>query len=54
MDAPLAIDVMRAARLEQQGYRIRTQTIPASITAKNRLLMGAPDIKSKARAPHNG
>jgi hypothetical protein len=39
---PLAIDVLRAVRLEQQGYRIWTQTIPADITPKNRLLLGAP------------
>ena len=42
MAAPLAIDVLRAVRLEQQGYRIWTQTIPAEITPKNRLLLGAP------------
>jgi hypothetical protein len=40
--APLAIDVLRAVRLEQQGYRIWTHTIPADITPKNRLLLGAP------------
>jgi hypothetical protein len=40
--APLAIDVLRAVRLEQQGYRIWTQTIPEDITPKNRLLLGAP------------
>jgi hypothetical protein len=40
--APLAIDVLRAVRLEQQGYRIWTQTIPPDITPKNRLLLGAP------------
>jgi hypothetical protein len=39
---PLAIDILRAVRLEQQGYRIWTQTIPAEITLKNRLLLGAP------------
>jgi hypothetical protein len=39
---PLAVDVMRAVRLEQQGYRTWTQTIPAEITPKNRLLVGAP------------
>ena len=38
---PLAIDVMRAVRLEQQGYRVWTQTIPAEITPKNRLLIGS-------------
>ena len=42
MDAALAIDVRRAARLERAGYRVWTQTIPAAITAKNRLLLGAP------------
>ncbi|MDP1571227.1 MAG: methyltransferase [Vicinamibacterales bacterium] len=40
VDAPLAIDVMRAVRLEQRGYRVRTQQIPAAITPKNRLLIG--------------
>jgi hypothetical protein len=42
VEGPLAIDIMRAVRLEQQGYRIRTQSIPATVTPKNRLLMGAP------------
>ena len=42
VDGPLAVDVMRAVRLEQRGYRVRTQTIPSSITPKNRLLLGEP------------
>lgn len=42
LDGPLAIDVMRAVRLEQQGYQVWTQTIPASVTPKNRLLLAAP------------
>jgi hypothetical protein len=42
VDGPLAIDVMRAMRLEQRGYRVRTQTIPLEITPKNRLLLGDP------------
>ena len=42
LDAPLAIDTVRALRLEAQGYRVWTQTIPAAITPKNRLLLGAP------------
>jgi hypothetical protein len=33
---------MRAVRLERQGYRIWTQSIPASVTPKNRLLLGSP------------
>jgi hypothetical protein len=42
MDAALAIDATRAARLRAAGYRVWTQAIPAEITPKNRLLMGAP------------
>jgi hypothetical protein len=42
VDGPVAIDIMRALRLEQRGYRIRTETIPAAVTPKNRLLLGAP------------
>jgi len=40
MDRALAIDAARALRLAQAGYHIRTQTIPAEITPKNRLLLG--------------
>ena len=43
VDGPLAVDVMRAVRLEQRGYRVRTQRIPTEITPKNRLLLGEPD-----------
>lgn len=42
VDAPLAIDIRRAARLEREGYRVWTQTIPRAITPKNRLLLAAP------------
>jgi hypothetical protein len=42
IESPLAIDVMRAVRLEQRGYQVWTQTIPAAITPKNRLLIGQP------------
>jgi hypothetical protein len=38
----LAIDIMRATRVEQRGYRIWTQSIPKDITPKNRILLGAP------------
>jgi len=38
----LAIDIMRARDLTRRGYRIWTQTIPADITPKNRVLLGAP------------
>jgi hypothetical protein len=38
----LAIDVTRALHLQRAGYRIYTQTIPASITPQNRLLLAEP------------
>lgn len=49
VDTPLAIDLMRAMRLEQRGYRVRTQTIPADITPKNRLLIGEPNLRLAGR-----
>jgi hypothetical protein len=42
VDPTLAIDLVRATRLREQGYRIWTQTIPDRITPKNRLLIGIP------------
>jgi len=42
IDGPLAVDVMRVVRLEQCAYRVRTYTIPAEITPKNRLLVAEP------------
>jgi len=42
IDGSLAVDVMRAVRLEQRGYRVRTLTIPETITPKHRLLVGEP------------
>jgi hypothetical protein len=42
VEGPLAIDIVRATRLTERGYRIWTQAIPAQITPKNRLLLGAP------------
>ena len=41
-DGPQAVDLLRAIRLEERGYRVWTQTIPSRITPKNRLLLGAP------------
>ena len=38
----LAIDAVRAMRLQQQGYRIWTKAIPAEVTPRNRLLVGTP------------
>ncbi len=43
MDAPLAIDAARAARLSQAGFSVQTAQIPAEITPHNRLLMAWPD-----------
>jgi hypothetical protein len=43
VDAPLAIDIMRATRLKAQGYRVWTQSIPGEITSKNRLLLGGTE-----------
>jgi hypothetical protein len=42
LDPALAIDVTRASRLRGAGYHVHTQTIPAAITPKNRLLLGEP------------
>ena len=42
VEGAAAIDIVRAMRLAQQGYRIWTQEIPKEITPKNRLLLGAP------------
>jgi hypothetical protein len=42
VDGALAIDVMRAVHLERSGYDVWTQTIPDSVTPKNRLLLAAP------------
>jgi len=42
LDPALAIDVTRAAKLRAAGYQVHTQTIPAAITPKNRLLLAAP------------
>jgi len=49
MDAALAIDTMRAVRLEGLGYRVWTQTIPSSITPKNRLLIASPQDPPHSR-----
>lgn len=46
VDGPLAIDVMRALRLRENGYKVWTQTIDPAVTPKNRLLIGAPGRSS--------
>jgi hypothetical protein len=47
VDTSLAIDVLRAVRLEARGYHVRTQTIAATITPKNRLLLGEARVESE-------
>ena len=42
LDLSAAVDVTRALRLRAHGYAVQTQVIPRAITAKNRLLLGAP------------
>jgi hypothetical protein len=57
LDVPLAIDVVRAMRLRASGYRVRTQTIPAAVTPKNRLLLGHPQALPRTvrtRTPSSG
>jgi hypothetical protein len=39
MDRALAVDALRALRVEARGYAVATQTIPAAVTPKNRLLI---------------
>ena len=42
LDLSAAVDATRALRLRAHGYAVQTQVIPRAITAKNRLLLGAP------------
>jgi hypothetical protein len=42
LDLETAVDVTRVARLRAHGYTVQTHVIPRAITAKNRLLLGAP------------
>jgi len=42
LEPGLAVDVTRVARLRGHGFNVHTQTIPASITPKNRLLLAEP------------
>ncbi len=39
LEGPLAVDATRAARLRHAGFQVRTATIPADVTPKNRLLV---------------
>ena len=54
VDGATAIDIVRAMRLTQRGYRIWTQAIPAGITPKNRLLLGAPQDPQRIACVSSG
>ena len=45
VDGALAIDIVRATRLQAKGYRVWTLAIPEVITPKNRLLLAAPSAR---------
>lgn len=47
VDRAAAIDIVRAMHLARRGYRIWTQTIPAGITPKNRLLLAEPETRPR-------
>ena len=47
MAPDLAVDPVRAINLRVAGYEIYTAAIPAAITPKNRLLMGAPGLSDR-------
>ena len=42
VDGALAVDIVRATRMREKGYRVWTLAIPEDITPKNRLLLAAP------------
>jgi hypothetical protein len=46
LDAPLAIDATRVARVRAAGYAVLTQLIPAAITPRNRLLLAWPEAST--------
>jgi hypothetical protein len=55
LDPALAMDATRAARLRAHGYEVFTQSIPDSITPKNRLLLGRPlDVSNSAQSGNPG
>jgi hypothetical protein len=52
MERTLAVDAVRALRLESRGYTVSTQTIAATITPKNRLLIARPPLAGKVSQRH--
>ena len=53
MDVSLAIDAVRAVKLQACGYDVRTQAIPTGVTPKNRLIVASPS-SSAPRTRHQG
>jgi hypothetical protein len=49
LPAPLAIDATRVSRLRGAGYDVITQTIPATITPQNRLILATPEAERRRR-----
>jgi hypothetical protein len=45
VDGALAVDIVRATRMQEKGYRVWTLAIPKDITPKNRLLLAAPSTR---------
>jgi hypothetical protein len=54
VDGALAIDIRRAQTLEARGYRVWTQSIPRTVTPKNRLLMGEAQSPAADESPAGG
>jgi hypothetical protein len=50
MSADLAIDAVRAVKLQECGYRVWTKAIPGEVTPKNRLLIAEP-LAGRATSP---
>jgi len=51
LNGPLAVDVVRATNLRASGWQVWTQTIPATITPHNRLLIAEPPPETSIRRP---
>jgi len=52
MDVSLAIDSVRALKLRSSNYAVRTQSISAAITPKNRLILAQP-AGTQLASPHS-
>jgi Methyltransferase domain len=52
LEPALAIDVTRAHRLRSAGYQVHTQSIPADVTPKNRLLLAVASAADGGQEAH--